>query len=276
MIASGPLALVTGASSGIGAEFARRLSAKGYRLVLVARRKDRLERLAAEMPGGAEVLVADLAHDADLRRVEEKVAAEPRLEILVNNAGFGTLGMFFDTGLEDQDRMHRLHITATLRLSHRALPGMIARRKGGIINVSSVAAFLHNPCNVSYGATKAWINSFTEGLYVELKAIGSPVRVQALCPGFTYTEFHDTLGVDRNLIPRSLWMPAGEVVEASLRALDRGRLIVIPGWRYRLFAGAQRWLPQRLRHAIALKYGPRNRLPEIQRNAEDHRDADER
>jgi hypothetical protein len=236
---------------------------------LVARRKDRLERLAAVLPGGAEVIPADLTDDSDLRRVEERIAAEPRLEILVNNAGFGTLGLFLETGLEDQDRMHRLHVIATMRLSHRALPGMIARGRGSIVNVSSVAAFLHNPCSVSYGASKAWINSFTEGLCVELKAIGSPVRVQALCPGFTYTEFHDTLGVDRNLIPRSLWMPAGEVVDASLRALDRGRLIVIPGWRYRLFVGAQRWLPQPVRHAIALKYGHRNRLPANKNNHQD-------
>jgi short-subunit dehydrogenase len=261
MTTSGPLALVTGASSGIGAAFARRLSAMGYRLLLVARRKDRLEQLAAGLPGNAEVFTADLTNDADLRRVEERVAAQADLEILVNNAGFGTLGRFFEADLEEQDRMHRLHVTAILRLSHRALRGMVARRKGAIINVSSVAAFLHNPFSVSYGATKAWINSFTEALYLELKGIGSPVRVQALCPGFTYSEFHDTLGIDRSLIPRSLWMSAEEVVESSLRALERDRLIVIPGWRYRLFVGAQHWLPRRLRHVIALRYGSRNRQP---------------
>jgi short-subunit dehydrogenase len=261
MSTSGPLALVTGASSGIGAAFARRLSAMGYRLLLVARRKDRLEQLASGLPGNAEVFAADLTNDADLRRVEERVAAEPDLEILVNNAGFGTLGRFFEADLEEQDRMHRLHVTAILRLSHRALRGMVARRKGAIINVSSVAAFLHNPFSVSYGATKAWINSFTEAVHLELKGIGSPVRVQALCPGFTHSEFHDTLGIDRSLIPRSLWMSAEEVVESSLRALERDRLIVIPGWRYRLFVGAQPWLPRRLRHFIALRYGSRNRQP---------------
>jgi short-subunit dehydrogenase len=261
MSTSGPLALVTGASSGIGAVFARRLSAMGYRLLLVARRKERLEQLAAGLPGNAEVFAADLTNDADLRRVEERVAAEPDLEILVNNAGFGTLGRFFEEDLEEQDRMHRLHVTAILRLSHRALRGMVARRKGAIINVSSVAAFLHNPFSVSYGATKAWINSFTETLYVELKGIGSPVRVQSLCPGFTYSEFHDTLGIDRSFIPRNLWMSAEEVVDYSLFALERNRVIAIPGWRYRLFIATQRRLPRRLRHAIALRYGNRNRQP---------------
>jgi len=157
--------------------------------------------------------------------------------------------------------MHRLHVIAVLRLTHAALRGMVERGKGNVINVSSVAAFLHNPFSVSYGATKAWMNSFTEGLCVELKSIGSPVRVQSLCPGFTYSEFHDVLGIDRRLIPRGLWTTAEEVVDASLRGLERGRLIVIPGWHYRLFAGLQRWVPRPVRHAIALQYGSRNRRP---------------
>ncbi len=253
-----PVALVTGASSGIGAVFARRLASKGYRLILVARRKDRLRELAEEL-GQGEILAADLTVDADLRRVEDRIRAEPRLEFLVNNAGFGTLGRFFETDLEGQDRMHRLHVIAILHLTHAALGGMVDRRRGNIINVSSVAAFLHNPYSVSYGATKAWINSFTEAIHVELKSIGSPVRMQALCPGFTYSEFHDALGIDRSVIPRSLWMSAEDVVDASLRGLERQELIVIPGWRYRLVAGVQRWLPRSARHAIAVEYGARNR-----------------
>ena len=262
MNASKPLALVTGASSGIGAVFAHKLSARGYRLLLVARREDKLERLASDL-GDSEICVVDLASESGLRRVEDCVAAESGLEVLVNNAGFGTLGRFHEVDLESHDRMHRLHVMATLRLTHAALGGMVARRKGSIINVSSVAAFLHNPLNVSYGATKAWINSFTEALYVELKSMGSPVRVQALCPGFTYTEFHEEplLGMDRSLIPQSLWLSAEEVVEASLRGLEQNKLIVIPGWRYRLFVRIQRWLLRSARHAIAIGYGSRNRRP---------------
>lgn len=261
MSAPKPIALVTGASSGIGAVFARRLSGMGYRLLLVARRKDRLDQLASELPGGAEVVAADLAEDAGLRRVEDRITAEPQLEILINNAGFGSLGNFIEADLEIQDRMHRLHITAIMRLSHAALRGMIQRRSGSIVNVSSVAAFLHNPQSVSYGATKAWINSFTESLYVELKSIGSSVKVQALCPGFTISEFHEVLGISREAIPRSLWMSAEEVVDTSLRALERNELIVIPGWKYRFFVRLNRWLPQTLRHAIALQYGRRKPMP---------------
>jgi short-subunit dehydrogenase len=247
-------ALVTGASSGIGEAFARRLFGMGYRLILVARRKDRLEALSTKL-GNAEVLAADLAIDADLRRVEDRIAAEPDLEFLVNNAGFGVLGLFHATPLEAQDRMHRLHIIAIERLTHAALGGMVERGKGNIINVSSVAGFLATPFSCSYCATKAWINTFTEGIYLELKAIHSPVRIQALCPGFTYSEFHDVAGMDRNAIPHSLWMSAEYVVENSLCSLERNKLIIIPGWRYKLFTTVYPCIPRSLRHILALKYG---------------------
>jgi hypothetical protein len=258
MSRSQPVALVTGASSGIGEVFARRLSGKGYRLVLVARRAQRLEKLAAELKN-AEALSADLAADSGLHAVEERIAAEPRLEFLVNNAGFGVQGRFYEAELEAQDRMHRLHILAIERLTHAALRGMVERCKGNIINVSSVAGFLSTPSSVSYCATKAWINSFTEGLYVELKCIRSPVRVQALCPGFTYTEFHEAMGVDRPVFLPGLWMSAETVVEASFRGLERNRLVVVPGWRYRLFLSLYRQLPRSLRHIIAMHYGETRR-----------------
>jgi uncharacterized protein len=250
----GKSALVTGASSGIGEVFARKLFAMGYRLILVARRKDRLEALAAQL-GNAEVLTANLALDSDLGRVEERIAAEPELEFLVNNAGFGVQGFFHHATLESQDRMHRLHILAIERLIHAALGGMVERQKGNIINVSSVAGFLATPFNTSYCASKAWINMFTEGIYLELKAIHSPVRIQALCPGFTYTEFHDAAGMDRNIVPRSLWMSAEFVVENSLRSLEPNKLYVIPGWRYKLFTKAYPFVPRPLKHALAIRYG---------------------
>jgi len=253
-----PLALITGASSGIGAVFARRLARRGYALLLVARRQGRLEALASEL-GDAEALIADLTSDADLRRVEERIAGEPNLDFLVNNAGFGTLGLFYETALADQDRMHRLHILAIVRLTHAALGGMVRRGRGNVINVSSVAAFFHNPTSVSYCATKAWINSFTEGLHIELKSIGSAVRVQALCPGFTYSEFHDVVGIDRKLIPDHLWVSAEDVVDASLRALDRNQLIVIPGRKYRWLVRVHGWLPRSLQRSAAIRYANRTR-----------------
>lgn len=248
-----PVALVTGASSGIGEVFAQKLSAMGYRLVLVARRKQRLEKLAAELPD-AEVLPADLAIDSDLRTVEARIAATPDLAFLVNNAGFGVHGAFSDSDIEAEDRMHRLHVIATERLTHAALKGMTARAAGNIINVSSVAGFFATPFNVSYCATKAWINSFTEGIYLELKSLHSPVRIQALCPGFTYTEFHDVLGMDRSTIPSFLWMSAESVIEASLRGLVQNRLFVIPGRRYSCFVAVYRWFPRTLKHYLAIRY----------------------
>jgi short-subunit dehydrogenase len=187
--------------------------------------------------------------------VEGRIAAEPLFEFLVNNAGFGLRGRFYETDVEAHDRMHRLHILAIVRLSHAALRGMTQRGKGSIINVSSVAGFFNTPNNIGYCATKAWINSFTEGLYLELKSIQSPVRIQALCPGFTYSQFHDVIGMDRRLIPQSLWMSAEDVVDASLRGLEQNKLFVVPGWRYRLFVALLPCIPRPLRHAIAIKYG---------------------
>ena len=231
------LALITGASSGIGAEFARQLAARRYGLILVARRKDRLEDLARSFEHSykvqTEILQADLTLENDLAGVEQRIAAATDLELLVNNAGFGTRGKFFALDIATQDQMHRLHVMATMRLSHAALRGMAARNSGGIINVSSVAAFWQSPGSVSYCATKCWMNSFTTGLALELKSVGSQVRVQALCPGYTLSEFHDVAGMDRKPVPASLWMRAEDVVSESLRGIERGTTIVVPGWRYK-------------------------------------------
>jgi uncharacterized protein len=250
---SRPLALVTGASSGIGAVFARRLARGGYGLILVARRRGRLEELSGEL-GGAEVLPADLARDDDLKIVEERIARANNLELLVNNAGFGVLGRFFDAPVDAQDQMHRLHVLATMRLTHAALRGMVARSKGAVINVSSVAAFGQTPGSVSYSATKAWMNSFTEGLSLDLKSIGSPVKMQALCPGFTLSEFHDTAHLDRERIPAWLWMKAEDVVDASLEGLAQDKLFVVPGAIYQLLVKLETWIPRGLRAAAAIRY----------------------
>ena len=244
--------MVTGASSGIGAEFARRLARDGYALILVARRREQLEHLAGEL-GGAEILTADLTLEEDLTRVEARIAAAPDLDLLVNNAGFGTRGRFWETPLEGQERMHRLHVMATMRLTRAALAAMVPRGRGGVINVSSVAGFGQSPGNISYCATKAWMNSFTEGLDLELRGAGSPVRVQALCPGFTITEFHDAMGAGREGIPTWLWMRAADVVDASLRGLQQGRLFVVPGAIYKLVVFLEKLAPRALRSAVVVR-----------------------
>jgi short-subunit dehydrogenase len=251
--------VITGASSGIGAVFARALAAQGYDLALVARRQDRLQQMADELsksfPVNSTLLKADLTREAELRSVEEYLAGAANLRLLVNNAGFGTMGRFFEASIESQDAMHRLHVLAIMRLTHAALRNMTARDQGAIINVSSVAAYIPRPGSISYYATKAWINCFTEGLHLELKSAGSRVRVQALCPGFTMTEFHDVLGIDRKFISSAWWMAAEEVVAASLEGLEKGKLFVVPGWRYKLLVSILRMLPRRVVH-FALTKGP--------------------
>jgi short-subunit dehydrogenase len=239
-------ALVTGASSGIGEVFARRLAARGYDLVLVARREDRLQALASELHDQlrvkASVLAADLGQMDGIRRVEECIVSLPELELLVNNAGFGVIGAFSDVEEEKSVAMLMVHDMATVRLTRAALPGMIARHHGGVINVSSTAAFLPLGGNVMYTSTKAFLNAFTQALAFELR--GSRVKVQALCPGFTYTGYHDTPEFQdddyRARIPKFLWMRADAVVDQSLRALARGQVIFIPGFKNRLAALAGR------------------------------------
>jgi short-subunit dehydrogenase len=251
------LALVTGASSGIGESFAMKLGAGGYDLILVARREERLATLseALQQRHGtvAEILPADLASEDGLEIVCRRIHEASNLDLLVNNAGFGTAGYFFRKDAVSQIEMHRLHVLATLRLTHAALPGMIDRKTGAVINVSSVAGFWQAPGSVSYCATKTWMNSFTKGLALELRSIGSPVKVQSLCPGFTVSEFHDRAGIDRKAVPRRLWMTADEVVEESLRELESGKLFVVPGWRYRALVFAMKHLPGGLLDRAALR-----------------------
>ena len=241
------LAAITGASAGLGASFARKLAARGYDLLLIARREDRLHSLARELRDAhhvaADTMTADLSVDIDIDRTADRLRSETNLALLVNNAGFGSHGYFWEADVAGQDQMHRLHVLATVRLSHAALANMVPRGSGGVINVASVAGFGQSPQNVSYCATKAWMISFTQGLAIELAAKSSPVKAQALCPGFALTEFHDVLGMDRSAVPSSLWMPADFVVEDSLRGFDKGEVVVVPGWRYKLIVAGMKLIP---------------------------------
>ena len=248
------MAAITGASAGLGTVFARKLAAGGYDLLLIARRADRLRQVAEEVSRAhgveAQTMTADLSRLDEIDAVAARLTGEARLALLVNNAGFGTKGRFWETALEDQVAMHRVHIDATMRLTRAALAAMVPRDEGAVINVSSVAAFFRSPANVSYCATKAWINAFTEGLRLELAGVGSRVAVQALCPGFTYTEFHDAMGVDRAVVPKWLWMRAEDVVGESLDALPRRKLFVVPGWQNKLVVAIGTKLPASLRTAL--------------------------
>jgi len=238
-------ALITGASSGIGAAFARRLAADGCGIVLVARRREKMQALAEELARKhsvtTELLVADLSKPGEVERVAERIRALPSLDVLINNAGFGTTGFFADVDVAKHLDMINVHVIASVRLTHAALPGMIARKRGSIINVSSGAAFLAMPNAVTYCATKMYLVTFAEALAKELAKTG--VRVQTLCPGFTYTEFHDTpefAKFNRADIAKGLWMTAEDVVKESIAALDANRVVLIPGRRNRFLIGLQR------------------------------------
>ena len=231
-------ALITGASSGIGEAYARQLAAQGFDLTLVARRAERLAALAEELNAAygiaAETLPADLADEQGIARVVQYIEGRNDLILLINNAGFGTRGNFVEVELASQLDMIRVHVIASVTLCRAALPGMIARGSGAIINVSSVAAFFPSGGGATYKATKAYLNNSSEALAAEVDGTG--VRVQALCPGFTYSGFHDTAeyaGFDRKQVPDALWMSAEQVVDESLAALTGSRVIVVPGRQYR-------------------------------------------
>jgi hypothetical protein len=255
------LAAITGASSGIGSVFARRL-APDYDLLLIARRRERLDELARELSAQhgtvVTVLAADLTDEVQLQLVANRLSGEENLGMFVNNAGFGNRGLFWETDLAAIDKMHRLHITATLKLVHAALGVMVKQNRGALINVASVASFAQRAGNASYGASKSWLAAFSEGLYLDLRKAKSAVTVQALCPGYTYSGFHDLLGEDRHrLASPSLWLTADAVVDCSLAALPSRKLFVVPGWRYKLLIAVVSKLPWRLKVRLEASQGSR-------------------
>jgi uncharacterized protein len=253
-------ALVTGASSGIGMAFARALHARGERLVLVARRRDRLERLAAELGGeaGAAVVAQDLASAGAAERLIAEVRARGfAVDLLVNNAGVGHTSRFDRQPAELARAMVDLNVRALTDLTRAVLPDMVARRRGRIVNVASNAAFQPIPYMAVYAATKAYVVSFTEALATELRGTG--VRVQALCPGITATEFLEVAHTHAGLlVTRMPMMSAEDVVAASLTGLDRGRLRVIAGLANRILAVVQSFVPRGIVRRVAGElYRPR-------------------
>ena len=232
-----PCAMITGASSGIGAAFAERLARDNYELIVVARRVGRLQALAqvlkAKYQASVEVLAADLSDPTQLKSVEQRLAHDSGIELLINNAGFGGYQPFVNLDPNKADELIRLQVTAVTRLTRAVLPQMISRGSGAIINVSSRLAFSGSlsapslPKRAVYAGTKAYINAFTQILHSEL--VGTGVKVQALCPGVVRTEFHERMGMDSSRIPVSMVMKPEDVVQASLAGLRLGEVICIPG-----------------------------------------------
>lgn len=237
-------ALVTGATAGIGRSIARQLAGHGHNLVLVARDGARLDELAAEVGRQfhveAEVLVADLTDLAASREVEGRLADPDRpVEWLVNNAGFGVKEPFDGSDLDAEQAMLDVLVQAPMRLTHAALPGMVARGRGRVLIVSSVASFLTSG---SYSAAKAWTTVFAESLSARYRSAG--VHVTALCPGFTRTEFHARAAMDTGNVPGWLWLDADDVAEAGLVACEQGRAVVVPGAVYKGIVGLTQVLPR--------------------------------
>ncbi|MEU3187300.1 SDR family oxidoreductase [Streptomyces sp. NPDC006923] len=253
-------ALITGATAGIGAAFARRLAPDGHNLVLVARDTERLQDQATELHDRhgieAEVLTADLSTDEGIAAVETRLSDRRQpVDLLVNNAGFGNKGRFLEVPMSDELTMLKVHCEAVLRLTSAAVVGMKARGRGGIINVASTAAFVPRG---TYGASKAWVVQFTQGVALDLA--GSGVRLMALCPGFVRTEFHERAGMNTDAIPGWMWLDADKVVPVALADLARGKAVSVPDPRYKALVAAAKLTPRGVLGGISSKtrrFGPR-------------------
>ena len=248
------VALITGASAGLGVEFARQLSKRGHPLVLVARRKERLEELAKEL-GNARAVAMDLSKaNAATKLITELKAAGEEVDLLVNNAGFGLIGQFAKLDAKRERQMIDLNVGALTDLCRAVAPQMVARKSGAILNVASTAAFQPGPKMAVYFATKTFVLSLSEALHEELKPHG--VRVTCLCPGPTRTEFGEVAGFGGSGMFERVAMEAADVVEAGLKGLDKNRAVVVTGLVNKIAAASTRFAPRSVVRKIAgaIKY----------------------
>jgi hypothetical protein len=252
-------AVVTGATSGIGLAFARQLAASGHDLVLVSRDVGRLKNLAAEFrvqyAVDAEVLPADLSTRPGTAVVEQRLLDDERpVDLLVNNAGFALRRPFLANDIADEERLLDVLVRAVLRLTLAAVPGMVERGRGAVVNVSSTAGFVPRG---TYSAAKSYVTAFTEGLASTLSGTG--VRAMVLVPGFVRTELHERAGIDMSALPSYLWLDADDVVRVALRDLARGKTVSVPGALYKAFATVLPRLPRRVVVAAGRRYPARRR-----------------
>jgi short-subunit dehydrogenase len=251
MAATPRLALVTGATAGIGLTFARHLARSGHDLLLVARDGDRLaavsEQLQQDFRVRATHLSADLAQPEGVAAVQAALAERP-VDLLVNNAGIGLNKSFLKSTVDEELYLLHLNVIAVMQLTHEAVRAMVARGHGAIINVSSVSGFAATMPGSTYPASKAWVTSFSESVAMQVKNRG--VRVMALCPGFTRTEFHQRAGIAAGQMPDFVWLDADDVVRQSLRDLRKGKMVSVPSLRYKIAVGALKVTPRAVLHRV--------------------------
>lgn len=246
------IALITGATAGIGAQYARLLAKEGFDLILVARNKNRLastaKSLNKEFGVKVEVLPADLTKPVQLEKVRKRLSDSRKpIEVLINNAGFGINKSFLVSDLSDEQGLLDVLVTAPMRLTHAVLPIMKERNSGTIVNVSSVASWI---AGGSYSAAKSYLTVLTESLHTELRS--TKVKISALCPGFTRTEFHERGRMKMNGLPNFMWLSAEKVVSKSWRDVNAGKVISIPGWQYLILSSISRFGPRPMVRRIGM------------------------
>jgi short-subunit dehydrogenase len=253
------IALITGATAGIGAQYARLLAKEGFDLILVARNKNRLastaKSLNKEFGVKVEVLPADLTKPVQLEKVRKRLSDSKKpIEVLINNAGFGINKSFLVSDLSDEQGLLDVLVTAPMRLTHAVLPIMKERNSGTIVNVSSVASWI---AGGSYSAAKSYLTVLTESLHTELRS--TKVKISALCPGFTRTEFHERGRMKMNGLPNFMWLSAEEVVRKSWRDVNAGKVISIPGWQYLILSSISRFGPRPMVRRIGMNVRKKQR-----------------
>jgi short-subunit dehydrogenase len=253
------IALITGATAGIGAQYARLLAKEGFDLILVARNKNRLastaKSLNKEFGVKVEVLPADLTKPVQLEKVRKRLSDSRKpIEVLINNAGFGINKSFLVSDLSDEQGLLDVLVTAPMRLTHAVLPIMKERNSGTIVNVSSVASWI---AGGSYSAAKSYLTVLTESLHTELRP--TKIKISALCPGFTRTEFHERGRMKMNGLPNFMWLSAEKVVRKSWRDVNAGKVISIPGWQYLILSSISRFGPRPMVRRIGMNVRKKQR-----------------
>jgi short-subunit dehydrogenase len=256
------VAVITGATSGIGAAYANKLAQRGYDLVLTGRRKEKIEAVSAEIQQKykvrVEVVLAELSEPEDIKKVVDFIK-EKEIGVLVNNAGFGASSLYQESDLAVMEQLAKVNVLAPMELIHAVLPGMVKRGSGTVINISSESVYMIIPKNAVYSGAKAFLKSFTEGLHLDL--MGTGVEVMAVCPGLTHTDFHEKIGIDKSRQTNRgqiRWMSPEEVVDISLRDLEKGKVVCIPGNHTKMLTRLLSMMPRKSYYKFMYNFSRKN------------------